>query len=78
MDAVAAAKAAAHGDFAVLIGFRFYEPLLMRIYGVSAILALAGLLSTLGGLWRRNPLRWLTLGCALGMLVFWIVSMTGE
>lgn len=63
--------------YAPIVGFPFYDPLLMRIYGLG-ILALVALVSSVGEMWRANPVRRLAPARSLGMLVFGIISMAGE
>jgi hypothetical protein len=36
--------------------FPYYDPTLMRIYAFGSLLALAGVLSSVGGIWRRGPI----------------------
>ena len=59
-------------------GFRHYDPRLLTIYAVGCLLSLSGVISGIAGVWRSNPLRWLAPFCALGTLVFWVVSMSLE
>jgi len=59
-------------------GFPFYDPLLMKMYGVGFLLSSAGILFSLGGVWRPNALRWHAPACSLGMLLFWFFSAMGE
>jgi hypothetical protein len=62
----------------IIGGFPYYDPLLLRIYGVGSILSLTAVLFSLGGVWRSNPLRWHAPFCSVGMLLFWFVSAMGE
>jgi hypothetical protein len=52
--------------------FPFYDPLLMKILGLGALLSLAGIIFAMGGIWRPNSLRWHSPVCAIGMLAFWL------
>jgi hypothetical protein len=58
--------------------FAFYDPSLLRIFGWGALLSLSGIVSSIGGIWRRSSLRWHALASGLAMLVFWIVAASGE
>jgi len=59
-------------------GFPFYDPLLMKIYGLGAVLSLAGILFSLSGIWRPSVLRWHAPVCSVGTLLFWFFSAMGE
>jgi hypothetical protein len=59
-------------------GFPFYDPLLMRIYRWGALLSTAGFCLGIGGVWRKNSLRWLSPISAFGTLVFWLLAAEGE
>jgi len=59
-------------------GFPFYDPLLLRIYRWGGLLSSAGIVFGVGGVWRPNPLRWLTPACALGMFLLWGMLAMGE
>lgn len=59
-------------------GFAFYAPALMRIYGIGGLLSLAGILAGLGGVWKKNPLRWHALALSLGMLLLWFLWAASE
>jgi hypothetical protein len=58
--------------------FPFYDPLLMKIYRRGALLSIAGFCLAVGGVWRRNSLRWHSPVGALGMLAFWLIVAEGE
>ncbi len=64
--------------YAQIHGFRYYDPLLLRIFRWGLLLSLAGILFGVAGLWRKNSLRWQTPVCALGTLAFWVVAASGE
>jgi hypothetical protein len=59
-------------------GFQYYDPLLLRIYRLGALLSLIGILFSLSGAWRPGPLRWHAPICSAGMLLFWFVQAMGE
>ena len=59
-------------------GFRYYDPRLLRIFRWGFLLSLGAFLFSLGGVWRRNVLRWHALACAIGMTFFWISAAAGE
>ena len=59
-------------------GFRYYDPRLLRIFWWGFLLSLGAFLFSLGGVWRRNTLRWHALACAIGMVFFWISAAAGE
>jgi hypothetical protein len=58
--------------------FPFYDPLLMKIYGLGAVLALLGIVLGIGGIRRQSILRWHALAAALGMFAFWLIAINGE
>lgn len=58
--------------------FRFYDPVLMRIYGSGAVVSCLSALLSLAGIWRPNSLRWYAPVCAVGTLAFWIMAAAGE
>ena len=59
-------------------GFRYHDPTLMKIYGCGMILSIIGLVLSLGGVWRRNPLRWYAPVLSLGMIVLWVLWASAE
>jgi len=59
-------------------GFGFYDPLYMRLIRWGSLLSATGLLFGLGGVWRRNPLRWHSLLATLGTLAYWVIVAEGE
>jgi hypothetical protein len=59
-------------------GFPYYDPRLLRIIRVGALIAAGGFLIGIAGAWRRNPLRWHGVLSALGMLAFWLCVAEGE
>lgn len=58
--------------------FPFYDPLLLRIYGTGSTFSLLGILFSLVGVWRPNPIRWHAALCSAGTLLFWVFSAIGE
>jgi len=59
-------------------GFRYYDPLLLRIFRSGILLSLTGILFSVGGLWRRNALRWYAPVSAFATLAFWVMAAAGE
>jgi hypothetical protein len=59
-------------------GFPFYDPSLMRIYKWGALLSIGGFCLGIGGVWRKNSLRWHSPISALGMFSFWLLAAEGE
>jgi hypothetical protein len=59
-------------------GFRFYDPLLLRIYRWGGLFSLAGTVFALVGIWRPGPLRWHALVSALGTFLFWFAAAVSE
>ena len=59
-------------------GFTFYDHRLLQIYWWGGLLSLAGVAFAIGGVWRRNPLRWHAPVCAIWMLLFWLAAITSE
>ena len=59
-------------------GFPYYDPLLMKIFGVGGLLSLGGLIFGLGGVWRASSLRWHAPVSAMATLAFWIAAAIGE
>jgi hypothetical protein len=58
--------------------FPYYDPVLMKIFAAGGLLSLASVTLSLGGVWRKNPLRWLAPVCGIGTLIFWFASAMGE
>jgi hypothetical protein len=59
-------------------GFAYYNPALLRIYGIGILLSLAGIVFASIGVWRPSSLRWHALACAFGALIFWLIAVAGE
>jgi|SRR2546428_3974851 len=64
--------------YAFAIGFRYYDPPLLRIYRWGLLLSLSGFLFAISGVWRSNPLRWHAPAGAVGMFLFWFVAASSE
>jgi hypothetical protein len=64
--------------WALVRPFPFYDPTLLRIFGVGGLLALLAICASLVGIWRKNALRWIALACGMAMLAFWIGAASGE
>ena len=58
--------------------FPYYDPLLLRIFRLGALLSLAGISFGIGGIWRPNALRWHAPVSGACMLLFWIMMASGE
>jgi hypothetical protein len=64
--------------YAQIHHFPYYDPTLLRIFRWGLLLSLAGILCGIGGVWRRNTLRWYAPISGLGTLAFWIMAASGE
>ena len=62
----------------VMGGFPYYDPLLMRIFGIGALLSLSGLALGISGIGRTSSLRWYAPVSAVATLAFWVVAAVGE
>lgn len=58
--------------------FAYYDPALITIYRIGFLLALGGLISALGGVWRPNALRWYSPALSTAMILLWCIWMAGE
>jgi hypothetical protein len=56
---------------ALVHGFGFYDPRLMRIMAWGMLLSLAGFVFGICGIWRPNSLRWHSPISAICTLTFW-------
>ena len=63
---------------AVIGGFPYYDPRLLRIYRIGALLSLCGIVFAVIGVWRSSTLRWHSLACTVGTLLFWFVAAMEE
>lgn len=59
-------------------GFQFYDPRLLQTYRIGLLVSLLSIVASLGGVWRRNPLRWLSPLTAVGTLVLWVCAAASE
>lgn len=57
------------GDFP-----HFDDPLVLRMYRWGELLSRAGIVFGIAGLWRPSVIRWHAFGCAVGMLMFWMLT----
>ena len=65
--------------YALMIGgFPYYDPLLLRIYGIGMLLSCVGILFALTGLWRRSNLRWHGIVLPTSMLLLWVLWASSE
>jgi hypothetical protein len=62
----------------VMGGFSYYDPLLMRIFGIGALLSLGGLALGISGIGRTSSLRWHAPVSAVATVAFWVVAAVGE
>src|ERR1700743_1289069 len=49
--------------------YRYYDPDLLRFFKIGMLLSLAGVMAGLGGIWKKNLLRWHAPLLSLGMLM---------
>lgn len=59
-------------------GFRYYDPVLVRIYQMGSLVSLFAAVFAILGIWRSSPLRWHALILSLGMLFLWLVWAAAE
>jgi|SRR5580698_34465 hypothetical protein len=64
--------------YAQIHNFRYYDPLLLKIFRCGILLSITGILFGAGGLWRKNSLRWHAPVSALATLAFWFAATAGE
>ena len=62
----------------VVGGFRYYDPLLLRIFVCGGLLSAAGTVFAIAGARESSALRWHAVGFSAGMLLFWFMSAPGE
>jgi hypothetical protein len=58
--------------------FPYYDPLLMRILRSGALLSAAGFAFAMGGVWRKNVLRWSAVVSAACTFTFWVLAAEAE
>ena len=68
----------ATGIYAQVHEFPFYDPTLLRIYGVGLLLSLLGLLSGLCGSFRGGPLRFKAPALSAFLLLLWFAHAVSE
>lgn len=56
-------------------GFEYYDPVLMRCYGIGLLLGLAGFAL---GLPAKGKLRWPACGVSVGMVFMWLIAASME
>jgi hypothetical protein len=59
-------------------GWKYYDPLLMKIYGAGLLVSTLGLVLGILGLFRRGDLRWIGAVASFGMLMFWFGAAISE
>jgi hypothetical protein len=59
-------------------GFRFYDPVLMRIYGYGTLLSLRGIVFGLLSVWRGRKVRWGAGALSIVMTALWFIAAMGE
>ncbi len=64
--------------YARIHGFRFYDPMLLRIMGIGSLLSVGGFVFGLSGIWKANPVRWHAPVSAVATLAFWLLAATME
>ena len=57
-------------------GFKQEYYFFYRVVALGGAISLAGILVAMGGIWRKNSLRWFALAGSVGTLAFWIVATT--
>ena len=65
------------GGFEHTAGLPYYSPnygFFYRCIRVGVLLSLAGLVFSIGGVWRSNSVRWQAPASALGTLAFWFLA----
>lgn len=61
-----------------ILGFPFYDALLLRIYRSGLVMAFLSVPCAIGGFWYPNAVRRQALALSLGMSLFWILAMLHE
>jgi hypothetical protein len=56
-------------------GFPFYDPVLLRCYGIGLLLGLGGFVTSLPG---KGKLRWPACFISFAMVFMWFVAASGE
>jgi len=63
---------------ALIHGFAFYDPTLMKIYGWGFMLSLGGIVLGVAGIWRPGSLRWHAPVSGVCMTAFWLIMVSTE
>ena len=58
--------------------FRFYDPVLIKIYACGFLTAALGLVVSVGGLATKGPLRWKAPALSTVMLLLWLCQVASE
>ena len=56
-------------------GFRFYDPVLLRSYGIGLLLGLGGFITSLPG---KGKLRWPACFVSFAMVFMWLIAASME
>jgi hypothetical protein len=64
--------------YARVHGFRFYDPMLLRIMGIGSLLSVGGFVFGLSGIWKANPVRWHAPVSAVATLAFCLLAASME
>lgn len=59
-------------------GFEFYDPRLLKIFRAGFLISSAGIVFGIGGVWRKNTLRWQSPTAAAASLAFWLGMASAE
>jgi hypothetical protein len=71
LGAVAVAYAQVHA-------FRYYDPILMRIFRAGFLLSTGASVLAISGVWRPSALRWHSLVCGVATAAFWLAAAAME
>jgi hypothetical protein len=66
------------GAYAQFHPFRFYDPVLMKIYGLGLLTAGLGLVVSIGGVASKSGLRWKAPALSTVMLLLWLYQVASE
>jgi hypothetical protein len=66
------------GVYAQFHTFRFYDPVLMKIYRLGFLTAALGLVVSVGGLASKSALRWKAPALSTVMLLLWLWHAASE
>jgi hypothetical protein len=58
--------------------FPYFDPQLMFMFQLGALISFTAFLASLGGLWRRSALRWHALALAITSFLVWFMWASGE